>query len=82
MHIRSHLGSSVNSGADVEWLMDTFSLDLSLVARLGGHSQLRTHRHQAFTGGSINGIMHFWDPPKHEKLEKALKKGLKSIDQQ
>ena len=33
-----------NSGADVEWLMDNFGLDLSLVARLGGHSQPRTHR--------------------------------------
>jgi hypothetical protein len=33
-----------NSGADVEWLMDKFALDLSLVARLGGHSQPRTHR--------------------------------------
>ena len=27
-----------NSGTDVEWLMDKFNLDLSLVARLGGHS--------------------------------------------
>jgi flavocytochrome c len=33
-----------NSGADVEWLMDAFNLDLSLVARLGGHSAPRTHR--------------------------------------
>merc|ERR1719453_2131872 len=33
-----------NSGADVEWLMDKFQLDLSLVARLGGHSEPRTHR--------------------------------------
>ena len=33
-----------NSGPDVEWLMDKFDLDLSLVARLGGHSQPRTHR--------------------------------------
>jgi flavocytochrome c len=33
-----------NSGRDVEWLMDTFALDLSLVARLGGHSAPRTHR--------------------------------------
>merc|ERR1719217_1125469 len=33
-----------NSGRDVEWLMDKFDLDLSLVARLGGHSQPRTHR--------------------------------------
>jgi len=33
-----------NSGKDVEWLMDNFGLDLSLVARLGGHSEPRTHR--------------------------------------
>ena len=33
-----------NSGTDVEWLMDKFNLDLSLVARLGGHSALQTHR--------------------------------------
>merc|ERR1712216_823299 len=28
----------------VEWLIEKFDLDLSLVARLGGHSQQRTHR--------------------------------------
>merc|ERR1711972_141789 len=33
-----------NSGADVDWLIEKFDLDLSLVARLGGHSQPRTHR--------------------------------------
>ena len=33
-----------NSGADVDWLMDKFDLDLSLLARLGGHSMPRTHR--------------------------------------
>merc|ERR1719393_1058021 len=33
-----------NSGRDVEWLMDAFNLDLSLVTRLGGHSAPRTHR--------------------------------------
>lgn len=27
-----------------DWLVDKFDLDLSLVARLGGHSQPRTHR--------------------------------------
>merc|ERR1712139_459523 len=32
-----------NSGADVDWLVDKFNLDLSLVARLGGHSAPRTH---------------------------------------
>merc|ERR1719281_82794 len=33
-----------NSGPDVDWLVDVFDLDLSLVARLGGHSMPRTHR--------------------------------------
>ena len=33
-----------DSGTDVEWLMDKFNLDLSLVARFGGHSVPRTHR--------------------------------------
>jgi len=34
----------VESGPGVEWLIEKFELDLSLVARLGGHSQPRTHR--------------------------------------
>jgi len=43
-----------NSGADVDWLMDKFKLDLSLVARLGGHSQPRTHRgKERFPGMTI-----------------------------
>merc|ERR1712083_712903 len=43
-----------NSGVDVEWLMDKFDLDLSLVARLGGHSQPRTHRgKERFPGMTI-----------------------------
>jgi len=43
-----------NSGADVDWLMDKFNLDLSLVARLGGHSQPRTHRgKERFPGMTI-----------------------------
>merc|ERR1711937_202792 len=33
-----------NSGPDVNWLVDEFALDLSLIARLGGHSMPRTHR--------------------------------------
>ena len=33
-----------NSGAIVGWLMDKFNLDVSLVARLGGHSAPRTYR--------------------------------------
>merc|ERR1719482_612682 len=43
-----------NSGADVDWLMDTFDLDLSLLARLGGHSEPRTHRgKERFPGMTI-----------------------------
>jgi len=43
-----------NSGADVDWLVDKFSLDLSLVARLGGHSAPRTHRgKERFPGMTI-----------------------------
>merc|ERR1712050_515659 len=43
-----------NSGADVDWLVDKFDLDLSLVARLGGHSQPRTHRgKERFPGMTI-----------------------------
>ncbi|KAF2442299.1 fumarate reductase-like protein [Karstenula rhodostoma CBS 690.94] len=43
------------SAAAVEWLMDVFNLDLTLVSRLGGHSQPRTHRgHDAkFPGMAI-----------------------------
>ena len=33
-----------NSGADVEWLMDKFNLDVSLVARVDGHSAPLTYR--------------------------------------
>jgi flavocytochrome c len=43
-----------NSGADVDWLVDEFDLDLSLVARLGGHSAPRTHRgKERFPGMTI-----------------------------
>merc|ERR1719408_213351 len=43
-----------NSGDDVNWLMDAFDLDLSLVARLGGHSAPRTHRgKERFPGMTI-----------------------------
>merc|ERR1719328_226993 len=43
-----------NSGADVDWLVEKFNLDLSLVARLGGHSMPRTHRgKERFPGMTI-----------------------------
>merc|ERR1711953_1307522 len=43
-----------NSAADVDWLIEKFDLDLSLVARLGGHSAPRTHRgKERFPGMTI-----------------------------
>jgi len=43
-----------NSGNDVDWLVEEFNLDLSLVARLGGHSAPRTHRgKERFPGMTI-----------------------------
>merc|ERR1719157_420580 len=43
-----------NSGTDVDWLVEKFNLDLSLVARLGGHSMPRTHRgKERFPGMTI-----------------------------
>merc|ERR1712054_526384 len=42
------------SGPGVDWLMDKFELDLSLLARLGGHSMPRTHRgKERFPGMTI-----------------------------
>ena len=42
------------SAAGVDWLVEKFGLDLSLVSRLGGHSQPRTHRgKERFPGMTI-----------------------------
>jgi len=42
------------SGPGVDWLVDKFELDLSLIARLGGHSMPRTHRgKERFPGMTI-----------------------------
>jgi hypothetical protein len=41
------------SGDAVNWLQDKFNLDLSKVARLGGHSQPRTHRGDAQFPGMV-----------------------------
>ncbi|KAF2754190.1 Flavocytochrome c [Pseudovirgaria hyperparasitica] len=52
------------SSAAVEWLQDVFNLDLTLVSRLGGHSQPRTHRgHDAkFPGMAITyALMQRWE---------------------
>merc|ERR1712048_425148 len=51
------------SAPAVDWIVDKFGVDLSLVSRLGGHSQPRTHRgKERFPGMTITyGLM--------EKLE-------------
>jgi succinate dehydrogenase/fumarate reductase flavoprotein subunit len=42
------------SAPSVDWLVDKFGLDLSLVSRLGGHSNPRTHRgKERFPGMTI-----------------------------
>jgi len=52
----------------VHWLQDRFNLDLSLVSRLGGHSQPRTHRgKERFPGMTITYAL-------MEKLEDICKK--------
>lgn len=43
-----------NSGDAVNWLVRKFGLDLSKVARLGGHSQPRTHRGSAQFPGMVS----------------------------
>merc|ERR1712194_541238 len=47
------------SGPAVDWLMDSFGLDLSVIARLAAHSQPRTHRgKERFPGMAITyGLM-------------------------
>jgi len=61
-----------NSGADVDWLMDKFNLDLSLVARLGGHSQPRTHRGaERFPGMTITYALIQMVEKVAEKTDKA-----------
>jgi flavocytochrome c len=43
-----------NSGSSVEWLINNFGLDLTLLSRLGGHSFPRTHRgKERFPGMTI-----------------------------
>jgi hypothetical protein len=59
---------AIESGPAVEWLINAFGLDLSLVSRLGGHSQPRTHRgKERFPGMTITyGLME-----KYEDICKA-----------
>jgi len=61
-----------NSGADVDWLVDKFNLDLSLVARLGGHSAPRTHRgKERFPGMTITYALIQMVEKIAEKTDKA-----------
>jgi len=61
-----------NSGADVDWLVEKFNLDLSLVARLGGHSAPRTHRgKERFPGMTITYALIQMVEKVAEKTDKA-----------
>merc|ERR1719329_1995358 len=61
-----------NSGKDCDWLMDVFNLDLSLVARLGGHSAPRTHRgKERFPGMTITYALIQMVEKIAEKTDKA-----------
>jgi len=56
-----------DSASSVHWLQDRFNLDLSLISRLGGHSQPRTHRgKERFPGMTITYAL-------MEKLEDLTK---------
>ena len=51
---QTHQVLTHESGPAVDWLCDSFKLDLSLVSQLGGHSYPRTHRGNAkFPGFTI-----------------------------
>merc|ERR1711935_1191038 len=61
-----------NSAADVDWLVDKFDLDLSLLARLGGHSQPRTHRgKERFPGMTITYALIQMSEKIAEKTDRA-----------
>lgn len=49
-----------NSGDAVNWLVRKFGLDLSQVARLGGHSHPRTHRGGAQFPGMVSYLCRLW----------------------
>lgn len=65
------------SASAVEWLQDKFALDLSLVARLGGHSFPRTHRgKERFPGMTITYAL----MEKYEELTKAYPNRIRAIN--
>jgi len=61
------------SAPSVDWLVDAFGLDLSLVSRLGGHSMPRTHRgKERFPGMTITyGLMEKLEDISEETPERA-----------
>merc|ERR1712166_915253 len=61
-----------NSASDVDWLVEAFDLDLSLLARLGGHSQPRTHRgKERFPGMTITYALIQMSEKIAEKTDRA-----------
>jgi hypothetical protein len=52
-----------DSGPSIDWLINKFGLDLSLLGRLGGHTHPRTHRgKEKFPGMTITyGLMEKFD---------------------
>ena len=72
------------SGSAVEWIQEKFKVDLSLVSRLGGHSQPRTHRGtEQFPGMTITyALMSSYDdvckqnPTRASLISKATVTGL------
>jgi flavocytochrome c len=69
--LRPELAKAMSYGSTsaVEWLINNFGLDLSLVSRLGGHSQERTHRgKERFPGMTITYAL----MEKYEELCKAV----------
>ena len=78
------------SASAVEWIQDKIKVDLSLVARLGGHSQPRTHRGgEQFPGMTITyALMSTYEdlcksePERAKLIKKAtVKKLIKENDQ-
>jgi tyrosyl-tRNA synthetase len=58
------------SGPAIEWLIEKFGIDLSLVTRMGGHSMERTHRgKEKFPGMTITYAL----MEKFEEIEKDTK---------
>jgi succinate dehydrogenase/fumarate reductase flavoprotein subunit len=62
------------SGSAVEWISEKFKVDLSLISRLGGHSEPRTHRGtEQFPGMTITyALMSAYEDVCKEAPERAV----------